>query len=193
MLVGATVGSSTVIEHALAQSAQTPDAPQNGVLLTKLSDPTYPRLALQARITGDVDLMLAIRRDGSVESVVVVSGHPLLKQAALDSAERSQFECRGCGEDANPYALKYKFRIAPRDPPKDCGAQADESQPPVELDLAGHQVIVSAWEIWTCDPTAQVVKVRFRSAKCLYFWRCGARLKDQQPTPAAPRPTLPAP
>src|SRR5712692_11252304 len=69
----------------------------------KLSDPTYPRLAQQARITGDVDLMLTIQRDGSVESAVVVSGHPMLQQAALESAQRSQFECKGCGEAVTSY------------------------------------------------------------------------------------------
>jgi TonB family protein len=166
------------VKYASAQSAQSSETRQVGALLTKLSDPTYPRLALQARIAGDVDLMLTIRRDGSVESAVVVSGHPLLRQAALDSAQKSQFECRVCGEAGTSYALKYEFQIVPRDPPrglKDCETQ-EEKQPPAELDVSRHQVTVVSWGIWTCDPAGRILKIR--SAKCLYLWRCGTRDED---------------
>jgi outer membrane biosynthesis protein TonB len=66
-----------------------------GVLLVKLSPPVYPPLARQARIMGDVRIQLAIRRDGSIESSEVVSGHPLLKHAAtlLTSHNLSRFGC----------------------------------------------------------------------------------------------------
>lgn len=172
MLVVAAVCSTAAVEHASAQSAQSPDAPQSGVVLTKLSDPTYPRLAQQARIAGDVDLVLAIRRDGSVKSAVVVSGHSMLKQAALDSAQRSQFECRGCGETAPSYALRYRFQIIARGYPKDCDS-LNEKQPPAEVDLSHHQVTVSAWAMEICDPASRIFKVR--SAKCLYLWKCSIR------------------
>jgi TonB family protein len=159
------------VEYASAQAAQSPEAPQSGAVLTKLSDPTYPPLAKAARITGDVDLMLTIRRDGNLESAVVVSGHPMLKQAALDSAQRSQFECGGCSEAVTSYALKYRLQIISRGYAKDCDYA--EKQPPAEVDLSGHQVTVSAWAMETCDPASRIVKVR--SAKCLYLWRCGTR------------------
>jgi hypothetical protein len=48
------------------------------VVLTKLADPLYPPLARQTGITGDVELMLEIRNDGSIQSVDVVKGHPLI-------------------------------------------------------------------------------------------------------------------
>jgi TonB family protein len=173
LLVVAAVCLSGSVEHASAQLAQSPQVPHGGVVLTKLSDPTYPRLAQQARITGEVDLMLSVRRDGRVESVVVVGGHPMLKQAALDSAQRSQFECRDCRGPINSYSLRYKFQITPRNPPKDCDEHTEEKQLPAELDVSGHQVTVSAWEMWTCDPAKTVLRVR--SVKCLYLWRCGIR------------------
>jgi TonB family protein len=69
-----------------------------GVLLVKLSPPAYPPLARQARIMGDVRIQLAIRRDGSIESSEVVSGHPRLKHEALESAQQSEFECGGCSD-----------------------------------------------------------------------------------------------
>lgn len=172
VLVVATVSIPAVVEHAWAQSPQSPDAGQVGVVLTKLADPTYPPLARQARIMGDVDLMLNIRRDGSVESGVVVSGHPMLKQAALDSAQQSQFECRGCSEATTSYALKFKFQIVLSDPPKDCDAQTDK-QLLVEIDSSRHNVTVSTWGMWTCDPASRILKVR--SARCLYLWKCGTR------------------
>jgi len=160
------------LELVSAQSVQGPDAAPKGVVLAKLFEPTYPPLARQARITGDVDLMLTIRQDGTVESAVVVSGHPILKQAALDSAQRSQFECRGCDEAITSFALKYKFQITSRGYPKDCDT-LDEKQPPSEVDPAHHQITVPAWAIGICDPASRILKVR--SAKCLYLWRCSTR------------------
>jgi TonB family protein len=144
---------------------------QGKVVLTKLFEPIYPKLALQARIAGDVDLMLTIRRDGSVESAVFVSGHPMLKQAALDSAQRSQFECGACGETVTSYPLKYRFQITSRGYPKDC--DYIEKQPPAEIDIALHQITVSGWAMGICDPASKIFKIR--SAKCLYLWKCSTR------------------
>jgi TonB family protein len=142
-------------------------------VLTKLFEPIYPKLALQARIAGDVDLMLTIRRDGSVESAVFVSGHPMLKQAALDSVKVSQFECGGCGETANSYPLKYRFQITSRGYPKDC--DYTEKQPAAEIDIALHQITVSGWAMQICDPTSRISKFKVRSARCLYLWKCSTR------------------
>ena len=79
------------------------------VRLTKLSLPTYPPLAREARIAGDVRIQVQIRRDGSVASTEVESGHPMLKPAALASAQNSTFECRGCTEEITAYILTYTF------------------------------------------------------------------------------------
>jgi TonB family protein len=175
MLVATVVCFAGAVEYASSQSAQTSEAPQTGVVLTKLSDPVYPPVANAAHITGDVDLKLIIGRDGRIESAVVVSGHPMLKQAALDSAQRSQFECRSCGEAVTAYTLKYKFQITSRGYPKDC-YDPNEKQPSAEVDLSRHQVTVSAWVRGICDPAGRILKVR--SAKCLYLWRCGRRDED---------------
>jgi TonB family protein len=69
----------------------------------------YPPLSRQAHIMGDVKVRVLIRKDGTVESGEVVSGHPMLKQAALDSAQKSQFECRGCGDELSSYSMIYTF------------------------------------------------------------------------------------
>jgi TonB family protein len=47
--------------------------------------PIYPDLARQARIQGIVELQVVIAPTGHVQSANVISGHPLLRQAAMDS------------------------------------------------------------------------------------------------------------
>ncbi len=50
--------------------------------------PSYPPLARQARISGTVQLVGVIARDGTIEDLRVVSGHPLLVKAALDAVRQ---------------------------------------------------------------------------------------------------------
>jgi protein TonB len=50
--------------------------------------PVYPPLARQARISGIVRLEAVISRSGTIESLQVMSGHPLLTQAALDAVRQ---------------------------------------------------------------------------------------------------------
>jgi TonB family protein len=119
----ATVASLFMIDQSLGQNAVSSDVQPAGVVLTVLSRPTYPPLARQARISGDVDLMLRIRQDGSVESAVVVSGHPLLAQTAIDSAQHSRFECRKCSETLTSLRLVYTFQLIE---PKTCCAATED-------------------------------------------------------------------
>ena len=55
--------------------------------LVKKVVPVYPPLAKQVRIQGKVKLRAVISKTGMVESVNVVSGHPLLVQAAIDAVK----------------------------------------------------------------------------------------------------------
>src|SRR5215470_10017608 len=108
----ATISFSLSAVERSAQNAVSEQA-QVDVALTKLFQPVYPPLARQARITGDVELALAVKADGSLESAIVVSGHPLLKQAALESAQRSKFECRDCALSVRSLHLFYSFQLGP--------------------------------------------------------------------------------
>jgi len=49
--------------------------------------PIYPPLAKQARISGVVELSAVIGKDGRVQDLKVIKGHPLLVQAALDAVK----------------------------------------------------------------------------------------------------------
>ena len=53
--------------------------------------PAYPPLARQARIQGNVVLHAIISKDGRVEQLSVISGHPLLIQAALDAVRQWRY------------------------------------------------------------------------------------------------------
>lgn len=53
--------------------------------LARKVDPVYPPLAKAARIQGVVRFTVIIGKDGRVAQVQLVSGHPLLVQAAMDA------------------------------------------------------------------------------------------------------------
>ena len=54
--------------------------------------PIYPPLARQTRISGTVKLHAIIAKNGAVESLQVVSGHPLLVQSALDAVRQWRYQ-----------------------------------------------------------------------------------------------------
>jgi protein TonB len=47
--------------------------------------PQYPPLAWQARIQGIVVLRAMISREGKIENLQVITGHPLLVKSAMDA------------------------------------------------------------------------------------------------------------
>jgi protein TonB len=53
--------------------------------------PEYPPLARQARIQGEVVLHAVISRDGTIENLQVVSGHPMLVQAAVSAVRQWRY------------------------------------------------------------------------------------------------------
>jgi protein TonB len=50
--------------------------------------PTYPPLARQARVSGTVRLIGVIAKDGTMQQLRLVSGHPLLVDAALNAVRQ---------------------------------------------------------------------------------------------------------
>jgi TonB family protein len=65
-----------------------------GVLAANLAsqvEPVYPELARQAQVQGVVVLEVEISKEGSVENVRVINGHPLLTQAAVDAVKQWRY------------------------------------------------------------------------------------------------------
>ncbi len=54
--------------------------------------PVYPQAAKTANISGTVILHVIIAKDGSVQTVQYISGHPLLMKAAMDAVKQWKYE-----------------------------------------------------------------------------------------------------
>ena len=61
-------------------------------LLINRVQPVYPPLARQTRIAGTVRLHAIISKQGTVESLEVLSGHPLLVRAAMDAVQQWKYK-----------------------------------------------------------------------------------------------------
>jgi protein TonB len=60
--------------------------------LVRKIDPLYPHAAVLAHIFGAVQLHAFIGKDGTIQSLSVVSGNPLLAQAALDAVRQWRYK-----------------------------------------------------------------------------------------------------
>ena len=61
------------------------------IRVTQCVFPTYPRLAIDSRIAGTVDIGLAISVVGDVANYRVLDGQPLLVKAAVDAVRQWKF------------------------------------------------------------------------------------------------------
>ncbi|MGH9804522.1 MAG: energy transducer TonB [Candidatus Acidiferrales bacterium] len=64
---------------------------QEAKLIRKIQ-PNYPPIAKQARIQGTVQLEALISREGSIQNLRVLDGHPLLAQAAVEAVQQWRYE-----------------------------------------------------------------------------------------------------
>jgi protein TonB len=60
--------------------------------LISLVPPKYPPLAIRSRVAGTVILEATLTETGTVDGIKVVSGHPLLLQAAIDAVRQWRYE-----------------------------------------------------------------------------------------------------
>ena len=67
-------------------------------------EPVYPPLARQARIQGTVRFNIMVSKEGAVEQMTLVSGHPLLVSAAQDALR--QFKYRPVMLNGKPIAVQ---------------------------------------------------------------------------------------
>jgi periplasmic protein TonB len=61
-------------------------------LLIRKTQPVYPPLARQARIQGVVILQAQISKDGSIQNLQLISGHPMLAPAAIDAVKQWKYK-----------------------------------------------------------------------------------------------------
>jgi TonB family protein len=80
------------------QRVRVPQGVSQGLIVSKVV-PVYPPLARQAHIQGRVILQAAISKDGRVEALRGVSGHPMLIPAAIEAVKQWRYQ---------PYAINGK-------------------------------------------------------------------------------------
>jgi len=60
--------------------------------LIKQPKPVYPPLAKAARVQGTVKFQATISKDGTIENLQLLSGPPLLVQAAMQAVQQWQYK-----------------------------------------------------------------------------------------------------
>lgn len=79
-----------------------------GMLLVRV-EPRYPPLAIQTRTQGPVILAALIGRDGRIENLHAVSGHPLLIKAAVEAV--SQWRYRPTMLNGQPVEVETQITV----------------------------------------------------------------------------------
>jgi protein TonB len=82
--------SMTAPKIATPQRVRLSQGVTEGNLLNKVT-PLYPDIAKRARIQGVVVLQAVISKQGTIENLRVVSGHPMLTQSALDAVRQWRY------------------------------------------------------------------------------------------------------
>jgi protein TonB len=76
---------------ATPQRVRVSSGVSTGMLVRKVQ-PTYPPLARQARIQGAVVLQAQISKNGDIENLQLISGHPMLAPAAIEAVKQWKYK-----------------------------------------------------------------------------------------------------
>jgi periplasmic protein TonB len=90
-LIGAMHAGGPVVRPVPSQRPTVSSRVMAGNLITK-TVPPYPVIAREARIQGTVVLQATIGTGGEIENLRVISGPPLLQQAALDAVRSWRYK-----------------------------------------------------------------------------------------------------
>ena len=90
----------------------------------------------------------------------------------------SGVECKNCREPSTSYHMTYNFELGDA---LDCkGIDANgygiyDASADTKVSQSQDIVTVRGRPYAICDPAERISFAKFRSAKCLYLWRCGKR------------------
>ena len=92
-VIGGIIGSTPVAVPKVAAPSRVRVSAgvQQGNLISQVR-PVYPAIAKAARISGTVVLQAEISRQGTIENLHVLSGHPMLVQSALDAVKQWRYK-----------------------------------------------------------------------------------------------------
>src|SRR5882762_855378 len=88
---GPVIPAPPEIRNSEGRRAFKVSGPVQQAQLTSRIEPRYPVIAKQTKTEGTVVLHAIISRDGRITALEVVSGHPLLVQAALDAVRQWRY------------------------------------------------------------------------------------------------------
>ncbi|HXW93298.1 MAG TPA: TonB family protein [Terriglobales bacterium] len=92
-VIGGIISSTPVAVPKVAtpQRVRVSQGVTQGLLIRKVQ-PNYPPLARQARIQGTVLLAAEISKDGNIENLHLISGHPMLAPAAIEAVKQWRYK-----------------------------------------------------------------------------------------------------
>jgi protein TonB len=92
-VIGGIINSTPIaVPHvATPQRVRVSQGVTQGLLIRKIQ-PAYPPLARQARIQGSVLLQAEISKDGSIQNLRLISGHPMLAPAAIEAVKQWKYK-----------------------------------------------------------------------------------------------------
>jgi protein TonB len=91
-VMGSIIGGTPVaVPKVAVQRVRVSQGVTQGMVVHRVN-PTYPPLARTARVQGAVVLAAIIGKDGAIQNLHVISGHPLLTQAALDAVKQWRYK-----------------------------------------------------------------------------------------------------
>jgi protein TonB len=92
-VLGGIIGNTPTVvpKAATPQRVRVSQGVSQGLLVHQVR-PVYPALARQARIQGTVVLQAVISKDGSIEGLHLVSGHPMLAPAAIEAVKQWKYK-----------------------------------------------------------------------------------------------------
>jgi periplasmic protein TonB len=92
-VIGGIISSAPVAVPKVAtpQRVRVSQGVTQGLLIRKIQ-PNYPPLARQARIQGSVLLQAEISKDGTIENLHLISGHPMLAPAAIEAVKQWKYK-----------------------------------------------------------------------------------------------------
>src|SRR5438552_12177708 len=92
-VIGGIINSTPVAVPKVAtpQRVRVSQGVTQGLLLRKIQ-PAYPPLARQARIQGSVLLQAQISKEGTIEHLTLISGHPMLAPAAIEAVKQWRYK-----------------------------------------------------------------------------------------------------
>ncbi len=95
--------------------------------------PYYPLAARQARVFGDVSAEVKINSDGLVESVKIILGHPLFREAVEMAARQWTFSNESKETSVRTVVLTFLFRLTP--PCSDPAISTSVFYPPYKFEV----------------------------------------------------------